>query len=72
MLPDLVGQKQCEITRFQEDQELEEDAMLVTWGESGSAGRICFPLPCPGFCFYSHVRFVLEADLVKQHYLNLL
>ena len=62
MLPDLMEQKQCEIPHFQEDQELEEDAMLVAWEEQEES-----PFPCTEFCFYSHVRFVLEAGLVKQH-----
>lgn len=49
-LPDLMGQKQCEIPHFQEDQELEEDAKLVAWEEQEE-----YPFPCPGFWFYSHV-----------------
>lgn len=46
-----MGQEQCEIPHFQEDQLLEEDAMLVALEERGKARRISFPLPGVLFSF---------------------
>lgn len=39
-----MGQEQCEIPHFQEDQEFEEDAMSVAWEERGGTGKISFSL----------------------------
>lgn len=46
-----MGQEQCEIPHFQEDQEFEEDAMSVAWEERGGTGKISFSLPGILFLF---------------------